>query len=168
MTINRNWSTINGSSTVSTIDTIGSMLGRYGLVVVIGWIGALKFFNFEAHQIQPLVANSPFMGWLYNIFPVYTFSALLGVFELAAAVLIAIKPIAPRLSALGSALAVLLFVSTVSFLFTTPGVSEPAGGGGFPALSLTGEFLLKDIPLLGLSFWTLADSLRAARVGSPR
>jgi len=167
MTINRNWSTINGSSTVSTIDTIGSMLGRYGLVVVIGWIGALKFFNFEAHQIQPLVANSPFMGWLYNIFPVYTFSALLGVFELAAAVLIAIKPIAPRLSALGSALAVLLFVSTVSFLFTTPGVSEPAGGG-FPALSLTGEFLLKDIPLLGLSFWTLADSLRAARVGSPR
>src|SRR5689334_13987641 len=167
MTINRNWSTINGSSTVSTIDTIGSMLGRYGLVVVIGWIGALKFFNFEAHQIQPLVANSPFMGWLYNIFPVYTFSALLGVFELAAAVLIAIKPIAPRLSALGSALAVLLFVSTVSFLFTTPGVSEPARGG-FPALSLTGEFLLKDIPLLGLSFWTLADSLRAARVGSPR
>ena len=167
MTINRNWSTINGSSTVSTIDTIGSMLGRYGLVVVIGWIGALKFFNFEAHQIQPLVANSPFMGWLYNIFPVYTFSALLGVLELAAAVLIAIKPIAPRLSALGSALAVLLFVSTVSFLFSTSGVSEPAGGG-FPALSLTGEFLLKDIPLLGLSFWTLADSLRAARVGSPR
>jgi reactive chlorine resistance protein C len=165
MTINRNWSTINGSSTVSTIDTIGSILGRYGLVIVIGWIGALKFFNFEAHQIQPLVANSPFMGWLYQIFPVYTFSALLGVFELAAAVLIAVKPIAPRLSALGSALAVLLFVSTVSFLFTTPGVSEPAGGG-FPALSLTGEFLLKDIPLLGLSFWTLADSLRAAKVGS--
>jgi hypothetical protein len=26
---------------------------------------------------------------------------------------------------------------------------------------LTGKFLLKDIPLLGLSFWTLADSLRA-------
>ena len=162
MTINRNWSTIDGSSAVSTIDTIGSMLGRYGLVVVIGWIGALKFANYEAHQIQPLVANSPFMGWLYNIFPVYTFSALLGVFELAAAALIAIKPIAPRLSALGSALAVLLFVSTVSFLFTTPGVGEPAGGG-FPAISLTGEVLLKDIPLLGLSFWTLADSIRAAQ-----
>jgi reactive chlorine resistance protein C len=92
-------------------------------------------------------------------------SALLGVFEVAAAALIAVKPIAPRLSAVGSAMAVLLFVSTVSFLFTTPGVSEPAGGG-FPALSLTGEFLLKDVPLLGLSFWTLADSLRAATVSS--
>jgi uncharacterized membrane protein YkgB len=150
---------------ISTVDAIGGVLGRYGLVVVIGWIGALKFANFEAHQIQPLVANSPFMGWLYNIFPVYTFSALLGVFELTAAVLIAIKPASAKLSAVGSVLAIVLFVATTSFLFTTPGVSEPAGGG-FPALSLTGEFLLKDVPLLGLSFWTLADSLRAARFTS--
>jgi uncharacterized membrane protein YkgB len=100
------------------------------------------------------------MGWLYDFLPVYTFSALLGVVELAAAVLLAIKPLAPKLSIVGSLLAIVLFVSTVSFFFTTPGVSEPAGGG-FPALSLTGEFLLKDIPLLGLSFWTLADAIRA-------
>lgn len=161
MTTNRNTSRLSGIVKLSTIDAIASILGRYGLVVVIGWIGALKFFNFEAHQIQPLVAHSPFMGWLYDILPVYTFSALLGVLELTAAVLIAIKPLSPTLSIVGSLLAILLFVSTVSFLFTTPGVGEPAGDG-FPALSLLGEFLLKDIPLLGLSFWTLADSLRAA------
>ncbi|HXO52062.1 MAG TPA: DUF417 family protein [Mycobacterium sp.] len=146
----------------STVDAIASVLGRYGLVVVIGWIGALKFANYEAHQIQPLVANSPFMGWLYHIFPVYPFSALLGVFEVAAALLIAIKPVAPKLSAIGSVMAILLFLGTTSFLFTTPGVGEVAGGG-FPAISLLGEFLLKDIPLLGLSFWTLADSIRAAQ-----
>jgi reactive chlorine resistance protein C len=146
----------------STIDTIASVLGRYGLVIVIGWIGALKFANFEAHQIQPLVSHSPFMGWVYHVFPVYTFSALLGVFEVAAAVLLAIKPVAPKLSVIGSLMAILLFVSTISFLFTTPGVGE-AAGGGFPAISLLGEFLLKDIPLLGLSFWTLADSIRASR-----
>jgi hypothetical protein len=116
---------------------------------------------FEAHQIEPLVANSPFMGWLYHMLSVYTFSALLGVVELAAALLLAIKPLAPKLSIAGSLLAIVLFISTISFLFTTPGVSE-AAGGGFPALSLTGEFLLKDVPLLGLSFWTLADSIRAA------
>ena len=147
---------------LSASDKIGAILGRYGLVIVIGWIGALKFANFEAHQIQPLVANSPFMGWLYNFLPVYTFSALLGVFEVTAAVLLAIKPIAPRLSILGSLMAIVLFVFTVSFLFSTPGVSEPAGGG-FPAISLTAEFLLKDIPLLGLSFWTLSDALRASQ-----
>jgi reactive chlorine resistance protein C len=152
--------TANIRLTLSTIDTIGRVVGRYGLVVVIGWIGALKFAAFEARGIEPLVANSPFMGWLYDIIPVYPFSTLLGVFELTVAVLLAIKPLSPRLSVLGSVLAIMLFLATVSFLFTTPGVSEPAGGG-FPALSLTGQFLLKDVALLGLSFWTLADSLRA-------
>ena len=130
-------------------------------MIVIGSIGALKFAQYEANQIQPLVANSPFMGWLYHLFPVYAFSALLGVFEVAAALLLAIKPVAPKLSTIGSVMAILLFLATISFLFTTPGVGEPAGGD-FPAISLLGEFLLKDIPLLGLSFWTLADSLRAA------
>jgi uncharacterized membrane protein YkgB len=165
MTTYREDSNIGRILQVSTIDTVASLLGRYGLVVVIGWIGALKFANFEANQIQPLVANSPFMGWLYDIFSVYTFSALLGVFEVAAAVLLAIKPLFPKLSIVGSVQAIVLFLATISFLFTTPGIGEPAGGG-FPALSLIGEFLLKDIPLLGLSFWTLADAIRAVRVRS--
>jgi len=162
VTLLRDRSKVSEIVKISAIDSLASILGRYGLVLVIGWIGALKFANFEAHQIQPLVANSPFMGWLYNIFPVYTFSALLGIFELTAAALLAIKPVAPKLSIAGSLLAILLFLATISFLFTTPGVGEPAGGG-FPAMSLTGEFLLKDVPLLGLSFWTLADAMRAAR-----
>jgi reactive chlorine resistance protein C len=162
MTTYENRSLIERITDLARIETIGSVLSRYGLVLVIGWIGALKFANFEAHQIQPLVANSPFMGWLYDFLPVYTFSALLGVVELTAAVLLAIKPFAPKLSIGGSLLSILLFVSTISFLFTTPGVSEPLGGG-FPALSLTGEFLLKDVPLLGLSFWSLADAIKAVQ-----
>src|ERR1700758_4832218 len=165
MTVFRSSSKAEGILKLSAIDSIASFLGRYGLVVVIGWIGALKFAHFEANQIQPLVAHSPFMGWLYNIFPVYTFSALLGVFEVTAAVLLAIKPVAPKLSVVGSLQAIMLFLATISFLFTTPGIGEPAGGG-FPAISLIAEFLLKDIPLLGLSFWTLADSIRAVKAGS--
>jgi reactive chlorine resistance protein C len=161
MTINTKRPAIDRVFNLPSIDAIAGVLGRYGLVVVIGWIGALKFANFEAHQIQPLVANSPLMGWLYDFMPVYTFSALLGVLEVSCAVLLAIKPLAPKLSIIGSLIAIVLFVSTVSFLFTTPGIAEPKGGG-FPAISLLGEFLLKDIPLLGLSFWTLADAIRAA------
>src|ERR1700721_1545853 len=96
---------------VSTIERIAGVLGRYGLVLVIGWIGALKFMNFEAHQIQPLVAHSPFMGWLYQFLPVYGFSALLGVFEVGAALLLAIKPLAPKLSFVGVFLATMFSVS---------------------------------------------------------
>jgi uncharacterized membrane protein YkgB len=158
MTIQLN--TANIRQTISRIDTIAPVLGRYGLVVVIAWIGALKFTAYEAKGIQPLVANSPFMSWLYEIFTVNTFSALLGVVEITTAVLLAVKPLYPRLSVLGSVMAVGLFLATITFLFTTPAVGE-ATAGGFPVLSATGQFLIKDVALLGLSAWTLADSLRA-------
>ena len=52
---------------------VGGGLARYGLVVVIGWIGLLKFTSYQAQGIQPLVANSPFMGWVYEVFSVTTF-----------------------------------------------------------------------------------------------
>jgi reactive chlorine resistance protein C len=132
-------------------------------VVVIGWIGLMKFTSFEAYGIEPLVANSPLMSWMYDLFSVTTFSALLGVVEVAAAVLLAVKPWAPRLSAIGSVIAIGLFVATITFLFTTPGVFE-ASQGGFPMLSTSGQFLIKDVALLGLSIWTLTDALRAARL----
>ena len=150
------------ATTKSGIDVAAGLLARYGLVVVIGWIGLLKFTSFEANGIQPLVANSPLMSWLYTIFSVQTFSSMLGVVEITVALLIAIKPVAPRLSALGSVAAIGLFLATISFLFTTPGVGE-ASAGGFPVLSSTGQFLIKDVALLGLSAWTLADALSAVR-----
>ena len=159
MTIELNTPTIR--RTLPTIDTVARAAGRYGLVVVIAWIGALKFTAYEAKGIQPLVANSPFMSWLYEIFTVNTFSAMLGVVEITTAVLLAIKPLFPRLSVLGSVMAVGIFLATITFLFTTPGVGE-ASAGGFPVLSATGQFLIKDVALLGLSLWTLVDSLRAA------
>ncbi|HQE16641.1 MAG TPA: DUF417 family protein [Mycobacterium sp.] len=146
----------------SGIDTAAGLLARYGLVIVIGWIGLLKFTSFEANGIQPLVANSPLLSWLYSIFSVQAFSSMLGVVEISVALLIAIKPVAPKLSALGSVGAIGLFLATISFLFTTPGVGE-ASAGGFPVLSSTGQFLIKDIALLGLSGWTLADALHAVR-----
>jgi len=142
-------------------DEIGGLAARYGLVIVIGAFGLLKFTEFEAKGIEPLVSESPFMSWLYGIFSVYTFSVLLGVFELAAAVLIAVKPWWPKASAFGSALAVLLFVATISFLFTTPGAFDASVS--YPAPSLTTGFLFKDVALLGISVWTLTDAMRATR-----
>jgi uncharacterized membrane protein YkgB len=141
----------------------GRLLVRYGLVVVVAWIGALKYTASHAANIQPLIAHSPLLSWLYDIFSVRAFATMLGTAEIIAALLIACRPLWPRASAAGSAYAVLLFLGTLSFLFTTPGVF-PASAGGFPALSeLPGEFLLKDIVLLGAALWTLGDSLDAAR-----
>jgi uncharacterized membrane protein YkgB len=156
------------------IEADGGTLARYGLVVVLAWFGLLKFMEYEAQGIVPLVSESPLMNWLYGVFSVTTFSALLGVLELVAAALLAVKPWWPRASMLGSLLAIVLFTGTISFLFTTPGVTE-ATAGGFPALSITGEFLIKDVALFGVAVWTLFDARRAtgsrlsvSSQGSPR
>ena len=38
---------------------LGTHVTRYGLVIVLLWIGGMKFTAYEAEGIQPLVANSP-------------------------------------------------------------------------------------------------------------
>ena len=161
-----NLSAARSAKTVAMTMQLGTGLPRYSLVVVIAWFGAMKFTSYEAQGIQPLIAHSPFMNWLYDVFSVTTFSFLLGIFELAAAVLLSLKPWRPNASIVGSVMAMALFVATISFLFTTPGVFE-ASAGGFPLLSLAGGFLIKDVALLGLAVWTLADALAARQAASP-
>jgi uncharacterized membrane protein YkgB len=147
-------------TTEHPLATAGRHMVRYGLVVVIAWIGALKYTSYEATAIQPLIAHSPVFSWVYSVVSVRGFAAALGTAEIIAALLIAVRPLAPRLSAVGSAMGVLLFASTLSFLFTTPGATA---AGGFPVLSvLPGQFLLKDLVLAGAALWTLGDALGAA------
>jgi uncharacterized membrane protein YkgB len=47
-------------------------------------------------------------------------------------------------------------------MVTTPGIGEPTAGG-FPVLSANGEFLMKDIALVGLALWLLVDSISATQ-----
>src|SRR5579863_5190028 len=49
----------------AALDRVGMALLRLGLVVVLVWIGGLKFARYEADSIVPLVANSPLMGFFY-------------------------------------------------------------------------------------------------------
>lgn len=146
----------------SWVAPVGEVAVRYALVFVIAWIGALKFTAYEANLIQPLVANSPLMSWVYDVVSVTTFSAVLGVVELVASGLIAVKPWAPRASIVGSLMAIGMFVATLSFMFTTPGVTAPEAGG-FPVMSLVGSFLVKDVVLLAVALWTLGDAVRTLR-----
>jgi uncharacterized membrane protein YkgB len=130
----------------SRAEAVGRELARYGLVVVIAWIGLMKFTAYEANGIRLYVANSPLMSWVYGSVSVRGFSAVLGVVEVAIAILIAARPFSPRASALGSALAVGMFLTTLSFLVTTPG-----------------QFLIKDLPLLGISLLSFGEAWKASR-----
>ena len=144
------------------LKSIGMHIARYGLAIVLLWIGGMKFTAYEAEGIKPLVANSPLMGSVYRVMSVGGFSSLLGVVEIAIGVLIALRPVWPMGSAVGSGLAAGMFLTTLSFLVTTPGW-EPSLGG-FPALSaMPGQFLLKDVVLLGVALSPAGEALEAVR-----
>lgn len=161
------------SSMVSDIDTgaaasqklqvIGTNLLRYGLVLVIAWIAAMKATEYEAKGIQPLIANSPLMSWGYSVWTVRQFTAIIGSVEMVIAILIVLRHWSAKACAIGSAGAVLMFLTTLTFLFSTPGW-EPSLGG-FPALSGgVGEFLIKDVVLLGAALWSLGEAWGAAGI----
>jgi len=67
-----------GMETGLRVQTVGSLVLRYGLVLVIGWIGLMKFTEYEAKGIQPLVAKSPLMGWMYGFLTLRAFFTCTG------------------------------------------------------------------------------------------
>jgi uncharacterized membrane protein YkgB len=147
------------SNPVAIVDTIGKALLRYGLVIVLLWIGAMKFSEYEAQGIRPFVEGSPFMAWTYHAFGISGMSRILGVTEIAVGLLIATRYWANRISAVGSLLAAGIFLTTLSFLITTP--AAWAHDTGPLALSVPGQFLLKDLVLLGAALWTAAEAWTA-------
>jgi uncharacterized membrane protein YkgB len=140
------------------LTSAGHLMSRYGLVVVLAWIGFGKYLKMEA---RVLIEHSPLMSWIFHFLSAGAVAASLGTAEIVAAVLIALRPWWPTLSAVGSAMAIVLFLGTVSFLFTTPGLAV-GHLAGIPILGAQpGQFLLKDLVLLGVAVWTLGESLSA-------
>jgi uncharacterized membrane protein YkgB len=133
---------------------------RAGLIAVIAFISVAKAWPAEAQAIQPLVSNSPLLSWVYGIFSVRAFSALLGAVELTIAFLLALSAWSPRATMVGSVGAMLMFATTLSFLFTTPGIWDPSGP---PVLSLVGGVLFKDLVLLGVASWSFLEAREGVR-----
>ncbi|MGH3722835.1 MAG: DUF417 family protein [Mycobacterium sp.] len=146
----------------TVLTRVGELVSRYGLVVVLGWIGFGKYVKMDS---RVLIEHSPLMSWIFDYLSATTVARGLGTMEIVAALMIATRPWFPRISAIGSAMAVVLFVGTLSFLFTAPGVVA-THAAGLPVLSANpGQFLLKDLVLIGVSIWTLGDSLRSSSDG---
>ncbi len=134
----------------NTISVLSDYAVRYSIVLVLAWIGAMKFTAYEAGAIEGLVASSPFLAWLYTIASQQAVSNLIGTIEIATATLLALGPFFPKAALIGALGAVATFLTTLTFVFSAPGWEQSLGG--FPALSVVpGQFLLKDIVLLAAS-----------------
>jgi len=141
----------------------GAFIIRYGLVAILLWVGLLKFFAYEAEGIKPLVENSFLMSWGYDLMSVHGFSDVIGFIEIVLGLLIATRSFFPRLSALGSIGAIFMFAITLTFMVTTPGIWQKGYGFPFPS-PMPGQFLFKDLILLGAAVWTAGEALVAVKL----
>ena len=113
----------------------------------------------EARGIQLPVAQNTLVGRMYDFLSVRSFSAMLGCIEIGTAALISLQYLSPKTSAFGAIVAIGLFATTLSMLFTTSGweptlrLPRPIGDAR--------TVLLKDLVSLGASVWLVGESLKA-------
>ncbi|REL28832.1 DUF417 family protein [Thalassotalea euphylliae] len=121
------------------------LLQMLPVVLVLLWIGGMKFTELEAKGIEPLVASSPLMSWMYQLWSVQATSNLIGIYDLIAlaALLLSLRIDVLFVPALLMSGAVML--TTQSFLFTWSDALSAE-----TLLSSGGQFLIKDL-------WYLAN-----------
>ncbi|WP_376704246.1 DUF417 family protein [Mesorhizobium sp. ISC25] len=130
----------------------GQVVARYSVVLFFVLFGVAKFTAAEATAIHPLLVHSPFLFWLPGLLNQQLSSDLIGVVEIALALMMASRPFTPWVSAIGSYGIAASLVVTLSFLVTTPQLD--------PAL---GAFIVKDLTLLGVALWSAGEALEATK-----
>jgi uncharacterized membrane protein YkgB len=149
------------TSPVDSLQRAGRFIAAAGVVLPLLLIGGLKFTSLEIQGLRPLIGGTPWLAWMYPVFGEAGASYLLGVVEIASALLLIASRWSARAGVAGGALAALTFLVTASLLIPLP-VWEPSLGG-FPALSGIGQFLIKDIALLGIALTALGENLKRLR-----
>jgi reactive chlorine resistance protein C len=126
-----------------------------GLMLVLGWIGAMKFTAPEANGVYPLLTSSPLFSWWAPVyFSKQVASNIIGGIELVTVFCLTGWWWNKRIAQIGLFLSALTFLATLSFMITFKG----AWTGGFPYLASAGNFLLKDLLLLAATVALLAET----------
>lgn len=136
-----------------TVSKIGYYVVLFGTVLILLWIGLFKFTPTEALAIKPLVENHPLSSWLYDVLTVQAVSNLIGAVEIIVAITLVISIRWYRLRRYAAMAVILIFIATLSFLFTTPGMWRSVDG-----MPVTDFFILKDIAFLGFGMMLFKGS----------
>lgn len=133
------------------------LVSSIGMIVMLLWAGSFKMTRPGAEGIIPLVSNSPLIWWHFKVFGPYIGSDLIGLTEWLYAALIIIGYFKPKAGIAGGLVGVVIFFTTSTMLFTTPGalISVP-GIPGMKFMSNLGLFLYKDIISLGVSLYFIS------------
>lgn len=135
------------ASSVSQKPTqFGYYLGVFGVALVLIWLGIYKFTPTEAKLIEPLVVNHPAMSWLYNVISVQAVSNIIGLTEIIVAIGLLVGLKKPTVAYYSGIAASVIFLTTLSFLVTTPNTWKVSDG-----VLIANFFLVKDILFLAIS-----------------
>lgn len=135
---------------------LGFYVSAFGTIIILLWVGAFKLTAIEAQAIQPLVQHHFLSSWMYDVFSMQMVSNIVGAFEIiiACALIIGLK--SPKVAIIASLGLIVMFLMTLSYLFTTPGMFKMVDGApAFSKFLHTDFFILKDIMYLGFGITLL-------------
>ncbi|MCD6677143.1 YkgB family protein [Vibrio cholerae] len=137
---------MHDSKTHNLTTQYGYLIGVLGVSLILIWLGIYKFTPTEAKLIEPLVLNHPLMGWTYQFLSVQAVSNLIGATEIIVGIGLLIGLRSSKVAYHSGIASVVIFISTLSFLITTPDTWKVSDGIFVPNF-----FLLKDILFLAVA-----------------
>jgi uncharacterized membrane protein YkgB len=130
------------------------LITSIGMIVMLLWAGSYKMTAPGAEGIVPLVSNSPLISWHFRVFGPYIGSDLIGLTEIAAALLMIAGFVKPKAGIVGGLIASVMFFITSTLVITTPGAIIAVHGMRY--MSFLGLFLFKDVISLGVSIYLIS------------
>lgn len=124
------------------------------VLLVLLWIGGMKFTLLEAKGIEDLVQSSPLMSWMYALWDLQNTSNIIGVYDLIAVALLVAAIFNGRLVIPAIMMSGAVFLVTQSFLVTWESALSTT-----TLLSTGGHFLIKDLWFIVnlIMFWQITQ-----------
>jgi len=139
-------------------------LMRASMVLIFLFFGYQKWWPYEAKALIPYISNGPLIFWMYPVFGIRGATFFLGVSEWLFGALLFWGFWNKKAGVLGALGGIASFVSTTTIIPFMPG-GWAASAGGFPAMTESVAFLMKDLVLLAVCVYLLKQDL--VRVSLP-
>jgi uncharacterized membrane protein YkgB len=140
---------------------------RASMVIIFLFFGYQKWFDYEAQALIPYISNGPLISWMYPVFGIRGATWFLGVSEWAFGALLFAGFWNKKLGILGALGSCFSFIATLTIIPFIPN-GWAASAGGFPAMTETVAFLLKDLVLLAASGYLLRQDVMRVASASQR
>ena len=139
---------------------------RASMVIIFLFFGYQKWFEYEAQALIPYISHGPLISWMYPVFGVRGATWFLGVAEWGFGALLFAGFWNKKFGILGALGSCCSFLATITIIPFIPNGWAPSAGG-FPAMTRTVAFLLKDLVLLAVSVYLLRqDVIRVSGVSA--